>query len=753
MAYSNLPAGEKLYGALPAYVREKDAAEGEPLKGLLALIESQADLVDQDIKQLWNDAFIETCEPWVIPYIGDLVANLPLFDESRIRDGDTAGELFRDLTGPSLRPRIGLGARADVARTIYYRRRKGTLPMLEELARDVTGWAAHAVEFFHILGWTQWLRNHVRPQAFRTPDIRSVERMGRIAGAFDEAAHTVDVRRINAVEGWHSIKNIGFFLWRLRSQPLNMVQARRMGSSASFRYHFSPLGNSAPLFTRLRREGDEAGLATELHVPGPIRPARFYADIRSRLALPVVPDFSEFYGLFSTFAGMLTAPAPSLMVFIDGVPVPLADIRDHDLSSWDQATGTHVAIDVARGRLTLGPARMPATRVDVCYHLGFSADLGGGSYARRAWLIDPRLAALVLKVDGNGDPGTFGTIGAALAAWIAAGKPDCIVRIQDNRSYFEAIAIEPADNAFIAIEAADGFRPHLRLRRPLLITGVHDTATVTLSGLLIEGQVVVSGSLGRLRVLHSTLVPGVDIAEQLVPPPPTPTLASVAAAAFAATGAPLNTELKVEMAFAISGPLELPEHAESLFALDTIIDGRERAAIGGVAAGESGPPARLERCTVRGAVSLRQIDLATEVIFDGPVAVLRQQVGCVRFSYVSRDSVTPRRYRCQPDLEIRRVVDAAQKASAIPLTAVQIDALAATVARRVKPEYTSEVYGQPAYLQLHLNAAKEIATGAEDGSELGAFCHLKQAQREANLRLRLDEYLPFGLDAGLIYVE
>ena len=35
---------------------------------------------------------------------------------------------------------------------------------------------------------------------------------------------------------------------------------------------------------------------------------------------------------------------------------------------------------------------------------------------------------------------------------------------------------------------------------------------------------------------------------------------------------------------------------------------------------------------------------------------------------------------------------------------------------------------------------------------MGAYCQLKQPQRESNLRIRLDEYLPFGLEAGLIYV-
>jgi hypothetical protein len=70
----------------------------------------------------------------------------------------------------------------------------------------------------------------------------------------------------------------------------------------------------------------------------------------------------------------------------------------------------------------------------------------------------------------------------------------------------------------------------------------------------------------------------------------------------------------------------------------------------------------------------------------------------------------------------------------------------------LQPEYTSEEFGRPAYLQLSLVGPEEIAKGAEDGAEIGAWCHLKQPQREANLRIRLEEYLPFGLDQGIIYV-
>ena len=47
------------------------------------------------------------------------------------------------------------GQRVDVAKTIYYRRRKGTLAVLEEIAANITGWDARAVEFFRRMGRTR----------------------------------------------------------------------------------------------------------------------------------------------------------------------------------------------------------------------------------------------------------------------------------------------------------------------------------------------------------------------------------------------------------------------------------------------------------------------------------------------------------------------------------------------------------------------------------------------------------------------
>ena len=56
----------------------------------------------------------------------------------------------------------------------------------------------------------------------------------------------------------------------------------------------------------------------------------------------------------------------------------------------------------------------------------------------------------------------------------------------------------------------------------------------------------------------------------------------------------------------------------------------------------------------------------------------------------------------------------------------------------------------PTYCQLAATCAEEITRGADDESEMGVFHDLFQAQREANLRVRLDEYIPAGSDVSII---
>jgi hypothetical protein len=750
-----------LFDLLPAIYRERDADQGGQLERLLGIVDDQARNLEADIERLYDDLFAETCAPWVLPYIGDLVGNVPLFGTDEVRAADTAGQRYADLRGPSLAPAVGVRRRADVVKTIYYRRRKGTPPMLEELARDVTGWATHLVEFFSVLGWTQMIRNHLRLEA-TWADLRSPVRCDLVRGPFDPFMHTVDIRPIARLDGWHAIKTLGLFVWRLGSFEVVGSDARKAAGNG-FGWHVSPLGQAAPLFATWLREGDEAGMTQEIHAPGPIRKAAFYADLKAAKAQSPVPATTAWYATpppdpkTSIVGGSLSI---TLWLGTTRWPVPTASVVCADLSTFAQPSAGTVSVDVALGRIALGPPLAgqvgdDADRVEVVYHYGFSASLGGGPYERRAWTIrrDPltgeTTAPLVLRVrqDGAGD---FTTIGAALVAWAAAvpAKPDTIIAIEDSRTYAESLSIEPADDTWLAIEAANGVRPHLL--GEIEVTGVHDDAALTVSGLLVEGALRVTGSLGRLRVLHSTLVPGPTVLGTGPESGPGVIQPSLEVSAGAAPNR-LNESLEVDLAFSITGPLIVPVHAQALRLLDSIVVADPGADAIGTQA-EPGPPTAMERVTVLGRTWVEAVVLASETIFEARIHANRRQIGCLRFSYVAPDSRTPRRYRCQPDLRVQIEVEAHEAATGLPVDDLERETIGARVRRWLLPSWTTRRYGQPGFAQLHDTAPVEIREGAEDGAEMGAFGHLKQPQRVANLRQRHDEYLPFGLDAGVVPV-
>src|SRR5579862_1940061 len=107
-----------LYALLPAFIRLKDQTEGGGvLQALMGVIAGQAQVVSLALDQQYDDQFIETCAPWVIPYLGDLIGFVPL---------------------RPLGPDKPSATRVEVADTIGYRRRKGTLSILEQLCSDVT---------------------------------------------------------------------------------------------------------------------------------------------------------------------------------------------------------------------------------------------------------------------------------------------------------------------------------------------------------------------------------------------------------------------------------------------------------------------------------------------------------------------------------------------------------------------------------------------------------------------------------------
>jgi hypothetical protein len=154
------------------------------------------------------------------------------------------------------------------------------------------------------------------------------------------------------------------------------------------------------------------------------------------------------------------------------------------------------------------------------------------------------------------------------------------------------------------------------------------------------------------------------------------------------------------------------------------------------------------RSTVIGEVGAHAIRLAENSIFMSLIRVGRRQQGCVRFCYVTPGSRTPRRYHCQPDLAV-----AALDEIDPPPTAIEKARSRNRELQRVRPRFNSQRYGKPTYCQLAFDCADEIARGADDESEMGAFHDLFQPQRIANLRARLDEFTPAGLEAGVLFVN
>src|SRR5262245_31677381 len=104
---------DKLWNLLPEVYRALDSPDFDrngPLHEMVNRIGAQAAILRRSLDRQWEDQSIETCDDWVIPYIADLLAT----------------RLVASLDAR--------GQRLDVAKTIYFRRRKGTVAILEEIA-------------------------------------------------------------------------------------------------------------------------------------------------------------------------------------------------------------------------------------------------------------------------------------------------------------------------------------------------------------------------------------------------------------------------------------------------------------------------------------------------------------------------------------------------------------------------------------------------------------------------------------------
>ena len=734
---------DRLYNLLPAIYQIRDVENGGPLKELLKVISEQVNLVEADIDRLYENWFIETCEDWVVPYIAELVGYRPLQEAGKLGDVRTDAGRIRNKA---------LIPRREVANTIRYRRQKGTLALLELLANDVAGWPARAVEYFKLLGWTQAV-NFPHLDRARTVDVRNGSALDHLGGPFDPVARSVDVRRINSrfSVGRHNIPSVGVFLWRLKSYLVPQTSAFGGESKGTHRFTFSVLGNDAPLFVKASPESDPAAIAEELNLPVPVR-RRLLAESLDAL----YGENKSFY----IWTGVRKGNK------VEKVPVPRHQIVPANLSKWQYlpAPGT-VAVDPLLGRIAFPPGAAPKHGVWVRYHHGFSADIGGGVY-RRA--LSQQTPFTLYQV---GEGAAFDTIDKALNVWRDDKPAHAVVEIVDSRDYTEPINVEFDDgHQSLQLRAGVNARPVIRLldRR----ASQSDAFTVvgrsgerfTLDGILVAGRgVQVSGELKQLTIRHTTLVPGWAVDHDCEPREPTepslevesPNVCVVIEHSIVGS-IQINPILMPPNAQELGKEWEIPEAKEArcgglgpgyrldpirVCIRDSIIDatGTDLEAIGAPGCPVAHAILNIARTTVFGQVQVHAIELGENSIFEGKITVARRQIGCLRFSWVEPGSRAPARHACQPDLAQATVgKDPAMRAAAV---------------LRVRPQFSSRRYGRPDYAQLGSHCADDIRRGADDESEMGVFHDLFQPQRLANLRARLDEYVPSSADVGIVVVS
>jgi hypothetical protein len=718
----SLDAGQ-IYSLLPAIHRTRDAAAGGPLQALIGVIAEQVGVLEQDLTNLYADQFIETCAPWVIPYIGDLIGWTGLFENI-----------------PN-----GARARAEVANTMGYRRRKGTVIALEQAGHDLTGRPVHVVEYFRRLAVNQSFR-HLRLHHASFVDLRHGAALTRFGGPFDTLSRTIDVRRIpprartpnvpdNAAldialhgEGRFNIPDIGAWVWRWIAFPVTGQSATPVDAR---RFLASPLGNDMPLFNAPPLRSSFQSLTTRADVPQPIGRREFH------------DHPAAFYGASN-----------GLVVYLNGVAVGLETICVCDLSdfmgAWAPAPAGKVAIDPVLGRIAFANDLPAPAAVTVDYNYGFPAELGGGSYDRTPTLTSLFQAKVTwTQVVGAGATDIFGvpiTLEAAVAMFNAQPVgtvglivlADFMVADIDVTGANRIVATSGSTLWVVAAQVlANGTwapsRARATLRGDIEISGADPPVGVMpgqvfFNGLLIAGAILAQDGAVSMTLRDCTLVPGKGLTRDGLPKEP-----GAPSIVIQVAGSTLILD------HCIAGPLLVHEAASSRVT-NAVVDASApwHVAYAGPDGAGAGGSMHVEDSTIIGKLRTHLMSLASNTIFlarrarrhdawEAAIWCTRRQSGCMRFCFVPMDAITPGQYRC------------------LPGTGPELeDALA--------PRFVSECYGSPSYGLLSGDCPVAVWQGADDESQIGAYHLLYETQGVGNLRPRIDEYLPFGLEAGIFLV-
>lgn len=745
---------EKMWVMIPAAFRDEDGLAQPPgvLRGFVEVLARTAADLRRSMDHGWDDEFIDLCSEWAVPYLGELVGT-------------------RLVSALNRRAR-----RVDVAKTIYYRRRKGTPRILEELIGDTTQWEGKVVEEFRRLGrMRHGLDPHPGPLAGRLTgtlpggwvDLRRPRGAELTSTAFDEFHHTPDVRKPRGLDGRYGIAKIVFHLFRLAATRLNGVVPA--GPFAGI-FTFDPSGRDIPLFIRRHRTDDRARVfdweqwrsAREWELPSPMR-CRVLGDaqyvltepallqLQARLIGPggltpaaaaaAVQALRPFRGARFPNEARLRTVASTIGVAALLIPAVwnglLADtlIEECGYRNLLPPGAPNPNVGDASVLISTGAGVVPREQI-----VAGNLSAPGLVVTGKQWVIDPVLGRFRFVGSGAtprpvvgyhyGFSGPIGAGGHDRSDSVLVAATDLIQggnAIQTtnalNPNFLPAAGVaEIRDSLNYSPVGSRNQITQLELRasdrqRPYLRLSQNwqlTSAAGTGQTLLLDGLWLGSTAAVRRVILNGNF-DTVTLRNMTLDP------GGVAGNGQLIRPVQLRVNGFVErlvIDHSILGPVLINPAATitRLEITDSIVHGPART--GAPAISSLVGEIHLHRVTVFGEIDVPWL-YATETLITGFADVTNTQAGCFRFSAV---------------LE-RRKADH----SRVPHP-YQSHFLKDTVGL-----FTSTVFGQPGYAQLAEFAPEFLHRGGSNGAEIGAFNSLLNPIKLDSLRAKVDEFAPFGL--------
>jgi len=533
---------EKIWEMIPAYYRHEDGIAENPhvMRALVEIIAKQASQVRRSHDQLWQDQFIEQCRDWAVPYIGDLLATRML---------------------SSLNAR---GQRVDVAKTIYYRRRKGTLGVLEELIGDITGWEGKITESFKRLARAphgldpkivQRVGLITQTPAGGVPDFRQTWGAPLSDSPFDEFHHTPDFRQHRGHLGRYNIPKLGVHIYRIKVNKVENSQPFRLDDE---RYSFDPSGRDIQLFSPRVREDNWHNWRSiaSWHVPAPIvcrllnhseyriterllielendlgvdpsaienlrrlhseniRSEARLSDLLTLMNEPSLSDQGVIQYIFNHAivqeCGKYALLPNAISIIENNLALELAELNAAGLDNWPLAQHSKRAyIDPEKGRYQIFDSTPQDQAVN--YHYGLMGDVGAGTYAR----------AQVENFEVDTELNSGGAITATNL------HNDGTTQINDNATY--GPISDKLSVRHFALQAANFTRPYIVMETNWVLRCANtiDDSHVRLNGLWFassesDKEIIFrgDGDYETVTISHCTLDPGGsrNIADDLIWP-------------------------------------------------------------------------------------------------------------------------------------------------------------------------------------------------------------------------------------------